>query len=893
MRSKTNWYEYGEKSTKYFLNLEKHNSVKNTIRNIFIDKDGTEKLSCNDKDILDQAKTFYVNLFSRKSVKTIEDCSNFMNNIPIPTLSDENKLLCDSFLTADEMSESLTSMASNKSPGNDGLTVEFYKNFWSILKTPLFRSTEHAKINGSLSVSQRQAVIKLLEKKDKDKRYIQNWRPISLLNVDTKIISKALAYRLKKVLPEIINYDQTAYIHGRYIGESTRLIYDILESTDLFNISGYIMTADVEKAFDSMDHTFLIATLRKFGFGEYFIDWIKALLNNNESCVINGGSTSQYFKLQRGARQGDPIAAYLFIICLEVFFIMIRNNKDIHSLNIFEYDFLLSAYADDTTFFVRDTNSITVIISTFKKFSLFSGFKLNLSKCEICGIGTLKGAKVALCGLKNVDLSTSSIKILGFHYSYNTELASDKNFVSVIKKIITTLRIWKLRKLTLQGKITIFKTLAISKIIYIASIATIPINLTRELEKIHKDFIWDSKTPKIKHTTLIGDFNKGGLRDIDISSKFSSLQLSWLNRYFDSNFHPWKIFAKHYFSMAGEHIFFPNSSLSTNSINIPLFYKTILNLWHEISQQEPLSASSILSECVWYNTNILIDNKCISPNIFSHKIKSALFVGDFFNQGGSKKTWHDFRKIHNLDNTHFFQWQQIYHAIPENYKKIINADNGLSRSLCHYEPHILSNAKITPMLKLKSKEFYIILIRFIYKEPSSQKTLLKKLNVDSLPWKKIYVLPRNLSIDAYSRIFQFKCFHNILYLNNTLHKCGITESPLCSYCNLDKETLVHLFCECKQTQSLWKRIQDKFQPNTYLPNIDPQSAFFGFIDGDFFQNHVLLIFKLSLYRLRGKPLPSLDYIIKYLREREYLERSHALTLGNIVHHNNKWQLLVA
>ena len=113
------------------------------------------------------------------------------------------------------------------------------------------------------------------------------------MNLDTKNISKALANRLKKVLPDIISHDQTAYVQGRFIGESTRLISDLLEITDLYDIEGYILTADIEKAFDSMDHTFLIAALKKFGFGDYFIDWIKVLLNDNESCIINGGTTSK------------------------------------------------------------------------------------------------------------------------------------------------------------------------------------------------------------------------------------------------------------------------------------------------------------------------------------------------------------------------------------------------------------------------------------------------------------------------------------------------------------------------------------------------------------------------------------------------------------------------
>ena len=110
-----------------------------------------------------------------------------------------------------------------------------------------------------LSVSQRQAVIKLIEKKGRDKRFIKNWRPISLLNVDTKLISKALSERLKNVLPDIISENQTAYVNNRFISEGGRLINDLLEVCDTFNKKGYLVTIDIEKVFDSVNHVFLIA----------------------------------------------------------------------------------------------------------------------------------------------------------------------------------------------------------------------------------------------------------------------------------------------------------------------------------------------------------------------------------------------------------------------------------------------------------------------------------------------------------------------------------------------------------------------------------------------------------------------------------------------------------
>ena len=153
-----------------------------------------------------------------------------------------------------------------------------------------------------------QAIIKLIEKKDRDKRYIKNWRPISLLNVDIKILSKALAKRLKEVLPYLISAQQTVYVKNRNIGESGRLISDIIEIANTRKMEGFLVTMDVEKAFDSLDHTFLISVLKRF------VSSIEIILKNQESCVINGGTTTKYFKLNRGACQGDPISAYLFIL---------------------------------------------------------------------------------------------------------------------------------------------------------------------------------------------------------------------------------------------------------------------------------------------------------------------------------------------------------------------------------------------------------------------------------------------------------------------------------------------------------------------------------------------------------------------------------------------------
>ena len=284
---------------------------------------------------------FYEQLFKKTICNANSKIVSFLDNISLPVINNDFFNLCENDLTEDELLISLKSMQNNKTPGDDGLTKEFFEAFWNEIKHVFLKSLKQAKEKGQLSISQRQAVIKLIEKKDRDKRYIKNWRPISLLNVDTKIISKALAAKLKKVLPTIISSNQTAYVNKRCISESGRLISDIIEVCEKQNIGGYLVTMDIEKAFDSLDHDFLVHVLNKFGFGSNFISWIKLLLNSQQSCVINGGNTTPYFNLEKGARRGDPVSAYLFILALEVLFVFIKRNENIKGTEIFKYIFFV------------------------------------------------------------------------------------------------------------------------------------------------------------------------------------------------------------------------------------------------------------------------------------------------------------------------------------------------------------------------------------------------------------------------------------------------------------------------------------------------------------------------------------------------------------------------
>ena len=217
--------------------------------------------------------------------------------------------------------------------------------------------------------------------------------------------------------------------------------------------------------------------MKKFGFGDNFITWIKILLNDQQSCVINGRFATQHFTLTKGARQGDPISAYLFIIALEVLFTLIKSKDNINGVDLYDYYFYLLLMKMTRPFFLKDIASFRILVDTFKVFSCFSGLKPNINMCEIDSLGILKGTQEAVCDLQNIDLTNDSIKILGIHFSYNKKIQTERNYLTTVKKIQKAFNVWITRKLTLEGKMLIFKILGIFKIVYLPLI----INLSNSI----------------------------------------------------------------------------------------------------------------------------------------------------------------------------------------------------------------------------------------------------------------------------------------------------------------------------------------------------------------------------------------------------------------------------
>ena len=213
IRARARWWEHGEKSTKYFLNIEKRNHVKKHERKLKT----SGSIITDPFNILSEQKTFYQELYTSKCKKVDNTRATefFLSNLNIPRLTEQQRLSCEGKITSNECAKALETFQLNKAPGNDGISIEFYKTFWSLISEPFIRCANECFERGEMSSSQKQAVITLTEKKGKDRSSLENWWPISLVNVDAKIMSKVLATRIKNVLPDIIHHNQSGFVKDR------------------------------------------------------------------------------------------------------------------------------------------------------------------------------------------------------------------------------------------------------------------------------------------------------------------------------------------------------------------------------------------------------------------------------------------------------------------------------------------------------------------------------------------------------------------------------------------------------------------------------------------------------------------------------------------------------
>ena len=398
-------------SSAYFLRLERKRGSDIWI-SALRDRDGS--IVSSPSDLCTSLSAFYSDLFSASSVDPHVQ-ADLVENLS-SSLSGGQSSLCEGHLNVDEVLSALRGMARRKAPGLDGLPMEFYLKFRPVVGADLVSVLNSCFDSGSLSLSlsQRRGVISLSFKKG-DRLDPPNWRPITLLNVDYKLASRAIAGRLLKVIHLLVAEDQTCGVHGRFIGENVALLRDMVSFASSSRTPVAILSLDQEKAFDRVDWGFMQSTLVAMGFGPSFVAWVGLFYHRVQSCVNVNGYVSAFFNLLRGVRQGCPLSPLLYVLVSEFLAANIRCNTRISGLHIPGFPPLspISQYADDTSLIVSSDDAIKAVFETYALFERASGSKLNQAKSKGLWLG-------GWCGRSDppvvLEWSSSKIKVLGVFF---------------------------------------------------------------------------------------------------------------------------------------------------------------------------------------------------------------------------------------------------------------------------------------------------------------------------------------------------------------------------------------------------------------------------------------------------------------------------------------------
>ena len=660
IRSKAEWVEKGEKNTAYFLNLEKYRQSKNAIFKL-TKSDGKQVDS--KENILIEIVNYYQQLYSSKNVPTVVINSYFesLDSVNIRKLNNFESNSCEGGITANECDRVLSKFKENKSPGSDGLPIEFYKQFWHLLKDHMISIFNEAFDNEKLSDSQNQGILTLLHKKG-DPQLLKNYRPISLLNTDYKILMHVLANRMHTVLHKIISEDQNGYVKKRFIGYNIRLIEDIIYYQNKQSSDSYLAFIDFEKAYDTLEWKFLFKTLKFYNFGPTFIKWIRTTYKSPSISIKNNGWLSESFEMKRGVRQGCPISSLLFILTAEILAHKLRLNANITGINIGQFCdnnsnrvVKLRQYADDMILLGTNEISLKHSFKEISKFTAVAGPKLNMDKTEILVTGEYQNV-ATFCDKK----VAKSVNCLGIEVGHDLELCEKINWANKIEKIQRLLIQWKKRHLTIFGKIIVIKTLALSQIIYSATNTHIPDYVIPRLNTIVYNFWWENKE-RIKRKTLIGKFEDGGVEMIDINSYFIAIKVTWIKRLMNSESN-WSVIGNHSINQfGGRNLLLRITTSDINYINnLPVFYKQIFQACISTNKLEHRNIKSeyiLLRQPIWHNIHIqykrktLYFKKLIEKNIIFIKdlkfVKGILDETYIYSIMGNKNCWMEVFQLKN------------------------------------------------------------------------------------------------------------------------------------------------------------------------------------------------------------------------------------------------------
>ena len=655
--TKQKYFDSGAKAMKnlaYKLKKQQEKSnivaIKNQTRDVMVK---------GKRDIAHEFAKYYEQLYSSDNNLTQQNgVKEYLSGINLPQVTVEQNANITSAVTPEEIMVVIKKLKNGKCPGSDGFTGEFYKEFSKELLLVLERAFNWALNHGQWANTWRNSIVTVIHKEGKDPTSCGSYRPITLLNVDQKLLSSIIANRLSKIIPFIIDPDQTGFIPDRYLSDNVRRTLNIIDFSKKMNTQTLILTLDAEKAFDRVSWPFIFETCSRFGFHDTFIKWLHAMYSSSKAQIRVNGTLSHSFELQRGTRQGDPLSPLIFAICIEPLAACIRATNKIEGVKVAEQSHKLALYADDVVLYLTNLEkSLPALMEVIDNYSNVSGYKLNIQKCEAMVLGAPVSREVKSNYPWQWD--RDRIKYLGTVLPENNKLLYQLNYKDLEAHVRQDLHRWKLAIWSLGRRIDAIRMNVLPRFLFLFQ--TIPLYICVNTFKIWDTmigkFIWDDKKPRVKMKTLKMPKERGGLALPNLKHYYMAAQMkhirTWLNDNSEAKWRSIEMFMCH---GSIKTILFCTEYQRKVPVKDNISIRNTLEIWARIKNVVEVKKDLLALREIKEDPEFMPNKTDDAFDIWAQK--GLTIFGQCLNEKGIIQ-FESLSKAYRLPHSHFFRYLQI------------------------------------------------------------------------------------------------------------------------------------------------------------------------------------------------------------------------------------------